>query len=181
LSDHLDVSQGDVPFPSFDAATTVTEPVPKRHCRSLKMAVDLANGLDLSEPLGAMLWSELGKCEARSGEVEAARRRVQFKEPVNAQVLLMMAKADIGVELAKALATVCQSRGWKPPLEFHDPQFQQALLRTGTRDQLIAWLRWNDPHGCYTDRGLSLEDRSTLTLDEARALLRIQIELGQSL
>lgn len=39
----------------------------------------------------------------------------------------------------------------KLPLEFHDPDYQQELLRKGTREQLIAWLRWNDPNGIYTD------------------------------
>ena len=72
------------------------------------MAAELADGLDLSDPLAAMLWSEIGKCEARSGEVGAARRRVQSKEPAHAQALLMMAKAGIGVELAKALAIADQ-------------------------------------------------------------------------
>ena len=86
---------------------------------------------------------------------------------------------EIGAQFTAHL--VCQSRGWKSPLEFHAPHFHQALLRTGTRDQLIAWLRWNDPHGCDTDRSLSLEDRSTLTLDEARALLRDQIERASSM
>lgn len=69
---------------------------------------------------------------------------------------------EIGAQFTGHL--VCQSRGTR-----------------GTRDRLIAWLRWNDPDGYDADRGLSLENRSTLTLDEARALLRIQIEFGQSL
>jgi hypothetical protein len=86
---------------------------------------------------------------------------------------------EVGAQVTAHL--VCQSLGWKPPLELHEPQFQQELLRTGTRDQLFAWLRWNDPHGYDTDRGLSPEDHLPLTLDEVRALLRDEIERASSM
>ncbi|MFO1045868.1 MAG: hypothetical protein U0941_29140 [Planctomycetaceae bacterium] len=86
------------------APPTVTNPTEKRHCQSLKMAAELVDELDLSEPLAAMLWAEIGKCQARSGDVDATRRRLLLKEPPNAQALLIMARAEIGVALAKALA-----------------------------------------------------------------------------
>lgn len=95
------IAQSDAPKA---APPTVAIPTAKRHCESLKMAAELADGLDLSEPLAAMLWAEIGKCQARSGDVEAARRRLQIKEPANAQALLIVARAEIGVALAKALA-----------------------------------------------------------------------------
>lgn len=87
------------------AQSTVTEPVPKRHCLSLKMVTVLADGLDLSDPLAVVLWSEIGKCEARSGDIEAARRRLQKNDSSNAAEFLIKAKAEIGIALAKALAT----------------------------------------------------------------------------
>jgi hypothetical protein len=78
---------------------------------------------------------------------------------------------------ANATATLlCESRGWKPPLQFYDPEYQQALLRDGTREQLIAWLRWNDPNGSYSDRDLQADDQPPLTRVEAQSLMRDQIE-----
>lgn len=71
---------------------------------------------------------------------------------------------------------LCRNHGWKPPLQFHDPNYQQTLLRDGTREQLIAWLRWNDPNGSYADSDLQADDHTPLTLDEARSLVRNQIE-----
>lgn len=56
-------------------------------------------------------------------------------------------------------------------LEFHDPDYQQELLRKGTREQLIAWLRWNDPNGIYTGEDSLAEDRPVLTLHRAREIL----------
>ncbi len=81
---------------------------------------------------------------------------------------------EIGADVTASL--LCRNRGWKPPLQFHDPNYQQRLLCDGTREQLIAWLRWNDPNGSYTDRDLLAENRPPLSLDEARSLLRDQIE-----
>ena len=59
----------------------------------------------------------------------------------------------------------------KTPLEYHDPHFQQELLRNGNRQQLIAWLRWNDPNGIYADDDSVAEDRPLLTLHQAREIL----------
>ena len=81
---------------------------------------------------------------------------------------------EIGAEVASAL--LAESRGLRPPLHYHDPAFQQELLRAGTREQLIAWLCWNDPNGIYTDRASLAEDRPPLTLIQARQILREQIE-----
>lgn len=81
---------------------------------------------------------------------------------------------EIGADVTANL--LCRNRAWKPPLQFHDPAYQRTLLRDGTREQLIAWLRWNDPNGSYTDRDLQAEDQLPLTLDEARSLVRDEIE-----
>ncbi len=81
---------------------------------------------------------------------------------------------EIGADVACTL--LAESRGLKPPLHYHDPAFQQRLLSTGTREQLIAWLCWNDLNGIYTDETSLAEDRPQLTLAEARQILREQIE-----
>ncbi len=80
---------------------------------------------------------------------------------------------EIGADVASTL--LAESRGLKPPLEYHDTEFQQQLLRTGTRKQLITWLVWNDPNGIYTDRSSLAEDRPPLTLVRAREILRDQM------
>jgi len=84
---------------------------------------------------------------------------------------------EIGADISGAL--LAESRGLKPPLEYQDRAFQRQLLERGTRDELIAWLCWNDPDGIYTDRDSLLEDRPQLTLAEARQLLRRQLERDQ--
>lgn len=81
---------------------------------------------------------------------------------------------EIGAHVTATL--LCQNRGWKPPLQFHDPEYQQALLRDGTREQLIAWLLWNDPNGSYVDRDSQADDQPPLTRAEAQSLMRDQIE-----
>ena len=78
--------------------------------------------------------------------------------------------ADVASDL------LSESQGLKPPLHYHDSVSQQELLRTGTREQFIAWLCWNDPHGIYTDQSSLAEDRLPLTLAQAREILREQIE-----
>ena len=85
---------------------------------------------------------------------------------------------DVGAEASTAL--LAESLGLKPPLEFHDPDFQQRLLQTGTREDLIAWLCWNDPNGIYTDEASWAEDRPPLTLELARQILRDQRERDSS-
>ena len=40
-----------------------------------------------------------------------------------------------------------------------------------TREQLIDWLLWNDPHGVYTDSDCQNEDYPILTLESARLLV----------
>jgi hypothetical protein len=50
--------------------------------------------------------------------------------------------------------------------------FPQWLLGNGTREQLIAWLVWNDRNGIYTDRDSEAEGYPPLTLETARAAMR---------
>ena len=76
---------------------------------------------------------------------------------------------------SEASAMLAVSLGLKPPLEYHDPDFQQQLLCAGTRDELIAWLCWNDSNGTYTDRDSQIEDMELLPLERARQIMRQQI------
>jgi hypothetical protein len=75
----------------------------------------------------------------------------------------------------QASAMFAESLGMKPPLEYHDPDFQNQLLRYGTREELIAWLCWNDPNGIYSDDDSIAEERLPLELDQAREIIRKQI------
>lgn len=56
------------------------------------------------------------------------------------------------------------------------PTRQQDLLTNGTREQVIAWLTWNDANGIYTDEQAADEGMPPLTLEQARDLMRGQIE-----
>ena len=54
----------------------------------------------------------------------------------------------------------------------HSEAFQLELLSSGTREDIIAWLVWNDRNGIYTDEHSVLEDYPPLTLESARELMR---------
>ena len=54
----------------------------------------------------------------------------------------------------------------------HSEAFQLALLSSGTREDIIAWLVWNDRNGIYTDEDSVAEDYPPLTLESARVLMR---------
>ncbi len=62
----------------------------------------------------------------------------------------------------------------KPPVIYHSQQFQQGLIRQGTREQIIEWLAWNDPNGTYTDQDSTAEGGSPLTLEQAKSLMQQQ-------
>ena len=57
----------------------------------------------------------------------------------------------------------------------HDPLEQRAILTEGTRRDLIGWLEWNDPNGCYSDADMEAEGLDPLTLEEAREAMRRQV------
>lgn len=41
------------------------------------------------------------------------------------------------------------------------------ISTTSTRQELIAWLKWMDPNGLYTDEANAEEENDPLTLNEA--------------
>jgi hypothetical protein len=51
---------------------------------------------------------------------------------------------------------------------FRSATFQQKLLSSGTREEIIAWLTWNDRNGIYTDADSRLDGYPPLTLESAR-------------
>ena len=63
----------------------------------------------------------------------------------------------------------------KPPIEFHESRVQQEIIRGGTREQIIEWLCWNDPNGCYTDRDSEAEGYSRLTRERVVNIMRAQM------
>lgn len=53
---------------------------------------------------------------------------------------------------------------------------QEDILINGTREQVIAWLAWNDANGVYTDEDSEAEGLDPLTLEQAREYMRNQME-----
>jgi hypothetical protein len=47
--------------------------------------------------------------------------------------------------------------------------------QTATRDQLIAWLVWNDPNGCYRDDDAEEEGFDVLTRETALDIVLRQL------
>ncbi len=74
-------------------------------CRSLKLANELATKLDLSNPLVAMLLSDIGQLEAKSGDLDAVRQLLQQVDKQQENSFAIIAKAKITAALATALAT----------------------------------------------------------------------------
>ena len=60
----------------------------------------------------------------------------------------------------------------KPDHPFQNSRIQRELLRHGTREQLIAWLAWNDGNGIWTDDDSRANEIPPLTLETARAAMR---------
>ena len=53
---------------------------------------------------------------------------------------------------------------------------QTDIIRNGTREQVIAWLAWNDSNGVYTDQDSIDEGLEPLTIEQARDIMRSQME-----
>jgi hypothetical protein len=53
----------------------------------------------------------------------------------------------------------------------HSEDFQQYLIKQGTREQIIEWLQWNDHNGCYSDAESAHEGLSPLTREQAVELI----------
>lgn len=56
------------------------------------------------------------------------------------------------------------------------PERQERILTEGTRADVIAWLAWNDAEGLYTDEARQSEDVEPLTLNQARDIMRAQLQ-----
>lgn len=51
---------------------------------------------------------------------------------------------------------------------------QSAILRDGSRDQIICWLEWNDRNGCYSDAECDSQGIPRLTIETARECMRAE-------
>jgi hypothetical protein len=49
-------------------------------------------------------------------------------------------------------------------------------LKTMSREELIAWLQWNDRNGVYSDEDSELEGRDPISREEALEIALRQIE-----
>jgi len=63
----------------------------------------------------------------------------------------------------------------RPPAENQAPRVQERILIEGTREQIIAWLVWNDPNGIYTDEDSAAEGYAVLTRVRAAQIMREQL------
>lgn len=61
------------------------------------------------------------------------------------------------------------------PAEYHAPWVQSRIVSDGTREQIIAWLVWNDPNGCYTDEDSLAEGFERLTRQRAVEIMKAQL------
>ena len=55
---------------------------------------------------------------------------------------------------------------------YKNPAGQASILKTGTREEIIAWLVWNDPNGVWTDKDSEAEGWRPITLEAARAAMQ---------
>jgi hypothetical protein len=59
-----------------------------------------------------------------------------------------------------------------PTSDFSSPETQRRILLEGTREQIIDWLRWNDPNGVWTDSDSAARGWVPMTLEQARGAMR---------
>lgn len=53
-------------------------------------------------------------------------------------------------------------------MNYHDHATQLRIICKGTRDDIVAWLKWNDPNGTYTDEDSAAEGIDPIGYDSAR-------------
>lgn len=58
---------------------------------------------------------------------------------------------------------------------YRNPVFQRLLLATGSREELIWWLVWNDPSGIWANEDSSAGGWRAITLRAARATMKKMI------
>ena len=62
---------------------------------------------------------------------------------------------------------------------FNYEDVKQSILESGDRDRVIAWLKWNDPNGIYSDNDCDNEWLPRLDLKEAIELMTSQLQGGE--
>lgn len=53
---------------------------------------------------------------------------------------------------------------------------ERQRLMGWSREDLIAWLRWNDPNGSYTDEDAATEDMDPLEVEDAVDIIMGHVE-----
>jgi hypothetical protein len=56
--------------------------------------------------------------------------------------------------------------------DFQCPETQRDILLNGSRDDIIQWLRWNDPNGVWSDEDSTAEGLIPMTLQKAQRYMR---------
>ena len=56
-------------------------------------------------------------------------------------------------------------------MDFSSVNQQIQIIRFGKREDIIEWLAWNDPDGCYRDTDTAAEGLTQLSLEELRRLM----------
>jgi hypothetical protein len=64
------------------------------------------------------------------------------------------------------------ARNCKMQEDYRDHTIQTRLVETGTREEIIAWLEWNDPNGVWNDKDSEAEGWQPITLEGARSAMR---------
>jgi hypothetical protein len=52
---------------------------------------------------------------------------------------------------------------------------QQSIIASNDRDRIIAWLKWNDRNGIYSDNDCDNEGLPRLTLEMAKEYMTQQV------
>lgn len=57
-------------------------------------------------------------------------------------------------------------------MNYQDKGFQEQLLEFGSRKQIIDWLTWNDPNGCFSDKDAEAEGWEPMNRQQAAETMR---------
>lgn len=64
-------------------------------------------------------------------------------------------------------------------ISYMEEQELSDYLQIWTRDELISWLKWNDPNGVYDDESSKREFDNILSKEEAIDIIKRQISEGK--
>jgi len=56
--------------------------------------------------------------------------------------------------------------------DYQVPETQRDILLNGSREDIIRWLKWNDPNGVWSDEDSESEGYGPISLEDAREAMR---------